>query len=271
MENPTETTPPAATTGDVTRLAAQRLGQSASRRARTGLRRSHEVADAALQWSRGHRRATVSIALAVVLLSAGGAAMALRSKPASAASSDSGARDLVSLLVQTRQADRIGAGAAAAVEHARAAVAMGEYVEMLEALEIAVKTDPNIAQDEDFLRLALQSFNAGRPARSQYLFQQTEKQTLEPLLQQATRDYSYRIRHGAADVLKAQGTVVADPVPMLLLDVWQLERCDARRAIANKLIASSPGDLRVMAGIDAVARRPADEGCLKGLVRVPGR
>ena len=142
---------------------------------------------------------------------------------------------------------------------------------MLEALEIAIKTDPAIAQDEDFLRLALQSFNAGRPARSQYLLQAADKKTLDPLLQHATADYSYRIRHGAADVLKSQGTAVSDPVPMMLLDVWQLERCDARRAVANKLLASSPGDLRVMGGIDAVARRPADEGCLKGLVRVSGR
>lgn len=271
MENPTESTPAsAATTGDVTRLAAQRLGQSASRRARTGMRRAAEASQAARQWSREHRRTTTSIIVAAVLLAASTIGWAARSKPP-AASMDSSGRDLVTLLVQTREANRIGAGSAAAVEHARAAVAMGEYVEMLEALEIAVKTDPAIAQDQDFVRLALQSFNAGKPARSQYLLQRADRKTLDPLLQQATGDYSYRIRHGAADVLKSQGTAVEDPVPMLLLDVWQLERCDARRAVATKLIASSPGDLRVMGGIDAVARRPADDGCLKGLVRVSGR
>lgn len=268
MENPTETTPAPATTGDVTRLAAQRLGQSATRRARTGLRRAAEAGEVARQWVRGHRRATASIVLAVALLATSAViAWFARSKP----SSEPAGRDLVSLLVQTRQADKLGAGSAAAVEHARAAVAMGEYGEMLEALEIAVKTDPAIAKDEDFLRLALQSFNAGKPGRSQYLVQGADRKTLDPVLQLTTADYSYRVRHGAADILKSQGTAVADPVPMLLLDVWQLERCDARRAVANKLIASSPGDLRVTAGIDAAARRPMDDGCLKGLVRVSGR
>lgn len=269
METPTETTPGAATTGDLTRLAAQRLGQSASRRARTGLRRAVEAGEVAGQWVRGHRRATGSLVLAVALLAASALAWSARSRPS--ASSEPAGRDLVSLLVQTRQGDRIGAGAAAAVEHARAAVAMGEYGELLEALEIAVKTDPALAHDEDFLRLSLQSFNAGKPARSQYLMQSADRKTLEPLLQSATADYSYRIRHGAAKVLEAQGSAVADPVPMLLLDVWQLERCDARRAVASKLIASSPGDLRVTGGLDAAARRPMDEGCLKGLVRVSGR
>lgn len=250
-------------TGALTRVAVSRVGQSAWRRLGAALRDAGAAGKALRERASPHRLvvavglASVAVLITVAVWPAQGTARF--ELPAA------DRRDLVSFLVRARQGDVAGASAELAVQHARAAVALGEYGEMLEALESAVKAEPALAQSGDFVELALQSFNAGRANRSQALLARCERKTCEPPLQAATADYSYRIRHGAADVLKLLGVPVADPVPPALLDLWQLERCDQRRAVANKLLAATPIDPRVPPGIEAAARRAADDGCLKDL------
>lgn len=238
-----------ATTGELTKMAATRVKDSFTRRAA-----------GALRWVSSHRRPAAGGLLA---LSLAVTAMAWpRAAPPSAAQDDR-----VSALVRARDSDRLGANASSALEHARAAQALGEYSELLDALETAVRADASIVHTDAFFLLALQSFNAGRASRSQALLQRAERRTAEPLLQAATADYSYRVRHGAADALKLLGVAVSDPVPMALLDVWQHDRCDARRSAANRLLADAAGDPRVLPGIEAAARRPGDDGCLAAVAR----
>ncbi len=262
MDSPTQTNTSPTTTGDLTKLAARRLTSSFRRRAGVAWA-------AAARWVRSHRRVALAAVAAPALAFT---AVHTATRPSVDGSVPEGSsRDLVTFLVQSRQNDRLGAGPREALLHARAALALGEYTEMLEALELALKAEPKLADDEEFLKLALQSFNAGRTMRTQALLQRAERKRVEPVLQAATSDYSYRIRHGAADQLKLLGVAVADPVPMMLLDVWQLDRCDARRSAANRLLAAARGDARVTAGLEAAARRPADDGCLKGVVAVSSR
>lgn len=235
------------TTGDLTKLAANRLKDSVVRRAVVAWR-----------WIAAHRRPVAGglVGLAVAVTALGW--------PRDTARADD---DRVSSLVRARANDRLGARASTALEHARAAQALGEYVEMLEALETAARADPSITKDPEFFPLALQSLNASRVGRSQALMQLTDRRNAEPLLQAATSDYSYRVRHGAADALKLLGVAVADPVPMYLLDVWQHERCDARRGAAKALLAVAPTDARTLPGIEAAAQRSNDDGCLTALAR----
>ncbi len=233
-------------------MAVDRVGASVGRRSRAAGARALGVARRT--WS---TRRPVVLGAAGVLLVIVAVVATLRSSTQAEP-----VGDLVSALARSRTSDK-------PIERAAAAVQMREFGEALEALERARAATPAIAADATFVALSLQTFNAGRAARSAALLAQTPKDEAISALQQASLDWSYRVRHGAADLLKTIGVGLEDPIGFGLLDVWQLERCDQRRATASKLLATHARDARLVAGLDAAARRPADEGCLRDLLSAP--
>lgn len=271
MDGPTETNPPAdappVTTGPLARLAAARLRESASRQAQSALAALVELSMRLVALASRRRVLAVGVCVGVVGSAGIAAGVVWRRAAGSIAPLPDVARsDPVSFLVSARERGAAGASASEWVHYAGAAVALGEHGEALEALERALQRDATLVKSSEFLQLALQSFRAGKSGRSQALLAKSTLEVATPALQQATVDLAFRVRHGAADTLRQLGIPVRDPTAMLLLDLWQLERCDQRRAVAHKLLSARPRDVRVAPGLAAAARRPTDDGCLRELV-----
>ncbi len=258
------------TTGEVMRAAAARVSSSVGRRVRGAAATASEAighrARRAGAWLAAHPRCAavgafglVALGLVVVLAMRSGGAEVARS-------SEQKERDRVTALVDSRHADADGTDPSKAMAHARAAIELREFTEALEVLERLQRADPGVAEDAEFISLAIQTFQAGRTQRTLALLKSADRDVAVPMLQAATGDWPYRVRHGAKDALEAFEVPVADPVALSLLDVWQLERCDQRRAVAAKLLSSRASDERILPGLEAAARRPSDDGCLEDLL-----
>ncbi|MHB8876212.1 MAG: hypothetical protein ACYC8T_21180 [Myxococcaceae bacterium] len=263
--------PPAspATTGEVARAATRRVAGSLLRRVTSAAKRGISVAwarvEPARRWTQSHPRATAAACVGL------GAVLAIAVSPSHAkeqalVDSALSRRDMVSALALARAADQDGAGPAEAILRAQLALELREHREALEALERAQRAGADISKEPAFIALAIQTYNAGSPARTTSLLAKGTKEQVVEALQVATTDWSYRVRHGAAGALKALGVAVQDPVALGLLDVWQLERCDQRAAVASKLLATRATDERIVPGLEAAAKRPADDGCLREIL-----
>lgn len=148
------------------------------------------------------------------------------------------------------------------VTRAMLAAELRDSLDALDALEQAVKALPSIAEEPIYVHAAVQTFAAGRVTRTQALLGHVSRDLAIKELSVASTDWSFRVRHGASDLLKAYGKSVPDEVAVTLLDLWQAENCDSKRAIAGRLLAKGD-DPRIGPAIEAAARR--DDGCLSNL------
>ena len=287
--HPAPVSPAPAATGAVARAAAQQLGASLGRRVAEARTRGASIARDRLKrtrrWLRGNPRTAAAACAGLVVALLVFALCGVRAgSPHSGASGGPALRpelrtrietaiargDRVSALAFAREADGEGAGVTETLLRARLASELREYGETLEALERARAARSEVAREPTFVALAVQTFNAGRPSRTLALLSGVGKEQAVEALQAATTDWSYRVRHGAADGLKAMGLTPGDPVALGLLDVWQLERCDQRSAVAARLLAGSASDERIVPALQAAARRPSDDGCLREVLPARG-
>lgn len=136
-------------------------------------------------------------------------------------------------------------------------------VDALTALERARQASPQLAQEPTFIAAALRSFRAGRANRTQLLVADSPPSELGVALKRASKDPSWRVRHGAVGLLKTKGEAAPDPVGVQLLDVWQVPECDDRRGLAGRLLKGEPRDPRVVPVLLALSRQQRDDGCLE--------
>jgi hypothetical protein len=177
--------------------------------------------------------------------------------------------DSVSALAALRSAgakERLRADPAALAVRARLALAAIDPNDALESLEAAITEHPKLLNERWVAESIIQTFNAGRPARTGLLLSKLDKPFAIPLLRTGTADWSWRVRHGAADALKAVGEATPDQVGFLILDAWQTDRCDVQRAAVSKLRAPAMADDRIAPALEALAKRPGLQGCIDDLV-----
>ena len=179
-------------------------------------------------------------------------------------------RDVLSALIATRTLAAGAKGPAVDLVRAHLALEAREPLEALTALERAVQSGEDVASDPLFVRTAVESFTAGQSPRTLALIGRVPRAEARSALEVGTTHWSFRIRHGSLEALKAIGADPPDAAAAMLLDVWQLERCDARRAVAVKLLARREEDERISPALEAASRRSADEGCLAPLLS-PGK
>lgn len=162
--------------------------------------------------------------------------------------------------------DRLRADPAALAVRARLALGAREPSDALDSLELAITEHPKLVKEAWVAESIIQTFNAGRPARTGLLLARVARTTSVGLLRTASADWSWRVRHGAADALNQLGEAPPDPVGFLIFDAWQTDRCDVQRAAVAKLRAPGVTDERIPAALEALARRPGLQGCIDDLL-----
>ncbi|MBS1153429.1 MAG: hypothetical protein H6Q89_5127 [Myxococcaceae bacterium] len=172
----------------------------------------------------------------------------------------------LSVLRSPSARDRLRADPAAFAVRARLALKANEPSDALESLELAITEHPKLIDDPWVAESVLQTFNAGRPARTGLLLARVSPSTALPLLRTASADWSWRVRHGAADALRQHGEALPDLVGFQLLDAWQTDRCDVQRAAVGKLRAPGMSDERIAPALEALVKRPGLQGCIDDLV-----
>lgn len=157
--------------------------------------------------------------------------------------------------------DHLRADPVAEALRGRLALAVHDPSDALDWLEQGLASSADLPTEDWAADAVVQTFGANKPARTTALLQRLPKVAATAALRAACADWQYRVRHGAADQLRAQGDNCPDPTGFLILDAWQLDRCDTARPVLKALAAAGATDERVAPVLDAVARRTSLQGC----------
>jgi hypothetical protein len=172
--------------------------------------------------------------------------------------------DVVSALAFFRTPDaydHLRADPMAETLRGRLALLAHDPADALDWLEQGLANAPELTNEEWAAEAVVQTFGAKRTARTVALLARLPKPAVTAALRAACSDWQHGVRHGAADLLRTQGDNCPDPTGLLILDAWQLDKCDTARPVLKALAAAGATDERVAPVIDAVARRPALQGC----------
>lgn len=162
--------------------------------------------------------------------------------------------------------DHLRADPKAQALRARLALINHEPSDALDWLEQAFANDTSLASQRWAADAAVQTFGANKPARTTSLLGRVPKKAAHQALELGCSDWQYRVRHAAADALKAESGACPDPVGFLVLDAWELDRCDVARPVVKQLSGYAQTDARVPPVLDAVSRREALRGCVGDLI-----
>ncbi|MBL8952821.1 MAG: hypothetical protein JNK82_18715 [Myxococcaceae bacterium] len=163
--------------------------------------------------------------------------------------------------------DHVAQDPLAQLLRARLALVAKDGTDALDNFESALTANPKLAEQEPWLASAVvQTFAANKPTRTNGLLARLPKADAQAALERACMDWQGRVRRPAQDALKALGGACPDVVGSLMLDAYQAEKCDAARAVVQKLVPLAPTDERVGAALDAISRRPPVAGCVAELL-----
>lgn len=162
--------------------------------------------------------------------------------------------------------DHLRADPKAQALRARLALINHEPSDALDWLEQALGNDSSLTSQHWVADAVVQTFAASKPARTTSLLGRVPKKAAHQALEQGCSDWQYRVRHAAADALKAESAACPDPVGFLVLDAWELDRCDVARPVVKQLSGYAQTDARVPPVLDAVSRREALRGCVGDLI-----
>lgn len=178
--------------------------------------------------------------------------------------------DTTAALMMLRQMgvkDHVAAEPQAQLLRARLALTTRDGIDALDNFEAALNAEPKLASSEPWLAAAIvQTFAANKPQRTVALLGKLPKPEAAKALETACMDWQFRVRRSAQDTLRNFSGSCPDPVGALMLDAYQAEKCDAARAVVQKLVPLAPTDERVGAALDALSRRPAVAGCVAELI-----
>ncbi len=167
--------------------------------------------------------------------------------------------------------DHLRADPPAEALRARLALATHDSADALDWLEQALGNAPSLASEDWAADAVVQTYGANKPARSGALLARLPRSAATAALRSACSDWQYRVRHGAADALRAQGDSCPDPTGLLILDAWQLDRCEAARPVVKSLVAAAQSDDRVPPVLSVISRRSNIGGCVADLLPRPAR
>ena len=162
--------------------------------------------------------------------------------------------------------DRVAAEPLALALRGRLALAAKDTLDALDSFEAAVSADAHLVREAWLPTAVVQTFAANKPARTSALLGKLPPTEAVLALQAACMDWQVRVRRAAQDALKNLGSACPDPVGALTLDAYQAEKCDAARAVVQKLVPLAPTDERVGAALDALSRRPGVATCVAELI-----
>ncbi len=162
--------------------------------------------------------------------------------------------------------DHLRADPRAQALRARLALLNRDPSDALDWLEQALGNEPKLASQAWVGDAVVQTYGANKPARTTSLLGRLPKDAAHAALVTGCTDWQYRVRHGAADALKGQSESCPDAVGFLVLDAWELDRCDAARPVVKQLAGYAQTDPRVPGVLDAVSRRDALRGCVGDLI-----
>lgn len=162
--------------------------------------------------------------------------------------------------------DHLAADPLALALRGRLALIARDGVDALDNFEAALTAQPKLADEPWFPAAAVQTFASNKLARTTALLGKLPKDETRGALGAACMDWQYRVRHGAQDALKALGGSCPDAVGAAIVDAYQAEKCDAARAVVQKLVPLAPTDERVAGALDAISRRPSVAGCVAELL-----
>jgi hypothetical protein len=152
----------------------------------------------------------------------------------------------------------------------RLALLARDGLDALDNFEAALTAQPKLTEEPWLAGAVVQTFSANKIARTTALLGKLPKPELTSALGAACMDWQLRVRHGAADALKSFGVACPDPVGSAVLDAYQADKCEAARAVVQKLLPLATIDDRVPAALDAVSRRPSVANCVAELIPRPG-
>jgi hypothetical protein len=162
--------------------------------------------------------------------------------------------------------DHLRADPRAQALRARLALINHDPSDALDWLEQALGNEPSMASQRWVGDAVVQTFGANKPGRTTSLLGRVPKKAAHDALVLGCTDWQFKVRHSAADALKAQSDACPDPVGFLVLDAWELDRCDVARPVVKQLSTYAQSDARVPAVLDAVSRRDALKGCVGDLI-----
>ncbi len=162
--------------------------------------------------------------------------------------------------------EHVAADPVAQLLRARLALVARDGVDALDNFESALAASPKLADEPWLAAAVVQTFSSNKPSRTNGLLARLPKADAVAALERACMDWQVRVRRGAQDALKALGGACPDVVGSLMLDAYQAEKCDAAKAVVQKLVPLAPTDERVGAALDAISRRPPVAGCVADLV-----